>query len=188
MVKLNSERKAQNTDSFSNHREFIRMSCIVAKCWKIAFHLKADWLVDRKRGSLLVYSLLTFSARGDGFDPRSTRRKISVSKLLYLSVIAGTTLDKCAVLRIGTLNGDPLCRESHPLCRLKSPTVVYMITCRLSSCKTDAYNVRLLIILNRGWSSVYRKTERLNKSYAKRAFTSFFKSYPWCSLYFRASI
>ena len=34
------------------------------------------------------------------------------------------TLDKCIVLRIGTLTGCPLCRESHPLCRLKNPTVI----------------------------------------------------------------
>ena len=33
-------------------------------------------------------------------------------------------LDKCIVLRIGTLTGCPLCRESHPLCRLKNPTVI----------------------------------------------------------------
>ena len=34
------------------------------------------------------------------------------------------TLDKCIVLRIGTLTGCPLCKESHPLCRLKNPTVI----------------------------------------------------------------
>ena len=34
------------------------------------------------------------------------------------------TLDKCIVLRIGTLTGCPLCMESHPLCRLKNPTVI----------------------------------------------------------------
>ena len=34
------------------------------------------------------------------------------------------TLDKCIVLRIGTLTGCTLCRESHPLCRLKNPTVI----------------------------------------------------------------
>ena len=38
--------------------------------------------------------------------------------------LAGMTLDKCIVLRIGTLTGCPLCRESHPLCRLKNPTVI----------------------------------------------------------------
>ena len=36
------------------------------------------------------------------------------------------------------------------MCMLKSPTVVNMITCRLSSCKTGVYNLRLLIILERG--------------------------------------
>ena len=41
--------------------------------------------------------------------------------------------------RIGTLAGGPLCRNSHPLCRLKDPAVVYMTSCRLSSCKTGVY-------------------------------------------------
>ena len=39
VVKLNSERK-QSRDSFFNPKEFIRISCIVAKCWKIAFQLQ----------------------------------------------------------------------------------------------------------------------------------------------------
>ena len=34
------------------------------------------------------------------------------------------TLDKCIVLRIRTLTGCPLCRESHTLCRQKNPTVI----------------------------------------------------------------
>ena len=73
---------------------------------------------------------------------------------------AGMTLNKCAVLRIGTLTGGALCREGEsPMCRLKNRTVVYMITCRLSSCKTGVYNVRLLITLERGCSSMYRKKE-----------------------------
>ena len=69
------------------------------------------------------------------------------------------TLNNCAVLWIGTLIGGPLCRESNTLCRLKIPTVVCMITCRLSSCKTGVYNVRLLIILERDCSSMYRKKD-----------------------------
>ena len=70
----------------------------------------------------------------------------------------------------------PLCRESHPLCRLKNPTVVYMITCRLSFCKTGVYNVCLLRILERGCSSMYRKKERLDKSYAKEPLLAFLKA------------
>ena len=46
-----------------------------------------------------------------------------MSNTLSLVSFAGMTLDKCIVLRIGTLTGCPLCRESHPLCRLKNPTV-----------------------------------------------------------------
>ena len=64
----------------------------------------------------------------------------------------------------------PPCRESHPLSRLKNTTVVYMITCRLSFCKTGVYNVCLLIILERECSSMYRKKRILVKSYAKESF------------------
>ena len=85
--------------------------------------------------------------------------------MLSLVSFAGMTLNKCAVLRIGMLTGGPLCRESHPLCRLKKPTVVYMITCRLSSCKTGVYNVHLLIILERGCSIMYRKKEKRKKNF-----------------------
>ena len=83
-----------------------------------------------------------------------------MSEHAFLSVICRDDANKGAVLRIGTLTGGTLCRESHPLCRLKNPTVVYMITCRLSSCKTGMYNVRLLIILERGCSSMYRKEDK----------------------------
>ena len=137
--------------------------------------------------------------------------------MLSLVSFVGMTLDKCAVLRIGMLTGSPLCRESYPMCRLKNPTVafilknrcvqctpahylrkilwtlpggplyrethtlcrlknltvVYMITCRLSFCKTCVYNVRLLIILEGGCSSMYRKKERLDKSYAKKSLLAF---------------
>ena len=46
------------------------------------------------------------------------------SAAALLVSFAGMTLDKYIVLRIGTLTGCPLCRESHPLCRLKNPTVI----------------------------------------------------------------
>ena len=49
------------------------------------------------------------------------------------------------------------------MCRLKNLTVVYMITCRLSSCNTGVYNVRLHIILESVCRSMYRKKERLDK-------------------------
>ena len=44
--------------------------------------------------------------------------------MLSLVSFAGMTLDKCIVLRIGRLSGCPLCRESHPLCKLKNPKVI----------------------------------------------------------------
>ena len=130
----------------------------------------------------------------------SGEKKFWWPTMVSLVSFAGMTLDKCAVLRIGTLTGGPQCRESHPMCRLKNPTVafilqnrcvqctsahylreilrigshtmcrlkkptvVYMITCRLSFCKTGVYNVRLLIIIERGRSSMYRKKERKKDS------------------------
>ena len=113
----------------------------------------------------LVVSALAFCARGQGFDPRGGREKeIRCPNILYLESFARMTLNKCAVLRIGTLPGGPLCRENHPQCRLKNPTVVYMITCRFSFCKTGVYTVRLLIILERGCSSTYRKKEIKKRS------------------------
>ena len=81
--------------------------------------------------------------------------------IISLVSFAGMTLDTCAVLRIRTLNGGPVCRESRPLCGLKNHTVVYMITCNLLSCKTGVYNVRLLIILERGYSSMYRNKDSI---------------------------
>ena len=106
-----------------------------------------------------MVSALACSARGHGFDPRGRR----CPNMLSIVSFAGMTLNKCAVYRIGTLTGGPLCRESHPLGRVKNPTVVDMIICRLSSCKTGVYNVRLLITLERGCSSMYRKRKREKK-------------------------
>ena len=62
--------------------------------------------------------------RGLTFDPCSRRGKFWCPNTLFLVSIAGMMLDKCIVLRIGTFTGQPLCRESHPLCRLKNPTVI----------------------------------------------------------------
>ena len=91
-----------------------------------------------------------------GSIPAGGEEKFRCPNMLSSVSFAGMTLNKCAVLRIGTLTGGPLCR-------LKNPTVVYMITCRLSSCKTGVYNIHLLIILERGCSSMFRKKERLEK-------------------------
>ena len=98
-----------------------------------------------------------------GSIPAAGEETFRFPNMLSLVSFAGMILNKRAVLRIGMLTGGPLCRDSHPLCRLKNPTVVNMSTCRLSSCKTGVYNVHLLIILERGCSNtcMYRKTERL---------------------------
>ena len=58
----------------------------------------------------------------------------------------------------GPLTGGP-CAGSYHLCRLKNPTVVYMITCRLSFCKTGMFNVHLLIIHEKGCSRMDRKKQ-----------------------------
>ena len=80
-------------------------------------------LLLRKRGSSVV-SALASGARGPRFDPRSRRGKFRCPNTLSLVSFAGMTLDKCIVLRIGTLTGCSLCSESHPLFRLKNPTVI----------------------------------------------------------------
>ena len=43
---------------------------------------------------------------------------------LSLVPFAGMTLNKCAVLWFETSTGCPLCKEIHPLCSLKIPTVI----------------------------------------------------------------
>ena len=58
----------------------------------------------------------------------------------------------------GPLTGAP-CAGSHHLCRLKNPIIVYMITCRLSSCKAGMFNVHLLIIHENGCSRMDRKKQ-----------------------------
>ena len=72
-----------------------------------------------------VVSAHASGARGPRFDPRSRRGKYPSPNTLSLVSFAGMTLDKCIVLRIRTLTGCPLNRESHPLCRLKNPTVIF---------------------------------------------------------------
>ena len=67
---------------FLNPKEIIRISCIVEKCWKTAFHL----IVVRKRSSLVV-SVLAFSSRGHGLDPRGRREKFSLTEHAFLSII-----------------------------------------------------------------------------------------------------
>ena len=47
------------------------------------------------------------------FDPGSQREKFLYPNMLTLVSFAGLTLDKWAVLWIGTLTGCTLCRESH---------------------------------------------------------------------------
>ena len=79
-----------------------------------------------KRGSSVV-SVLASGARSPRFDPRSWRGKFRSPNTLSLVSFAGSTLDKCIVLWIGTLTGCPLCKESHPLCRLKNPTVISIL-------------------------------------------------------------
>ena len=59
-----------------------------------------------------------------GSIPARGEKNFGVRTTLSLVSFARMTLDKCIVLRIGTLTGCPLCRESHPLCSLKNPMVI----------------------------------------------------------------
>ena len=52
-------------------------------------------------------------------DHRSRRGKFRCPNMLSLLSFAGITLNKCALLQIGTLTGWHLCRESHPLMQVK---------------------------------------------------------------------
>ena len=80
---------------------------------------------SRKCGSSVV-SALASGARGPRFDPRSWRGKFWCPNTLSLVSFAGMALNKCAILRIGTLPGCPLYKKSHPFCRLKNPTIIYI--------------------------------------------------------------
>ena len=81
----------------------------------------------RKHGSSVV-SALASGARGPSSIPAHSESLNTLSLVSF----AGMELDKSIELRMGTLTGCALCRESNPLCRLKNPIV--MVTCRLSSC------------------------------------------------------
>ena len=76
-----------------------------------------------KRGSPVVRHL-PLVLEVPGSIPARGEEKFRCTNTLSLVSFAGMTLDKCIVLRIGTLTGCPLGRESHPLCRLKNPTVI----------------------------------------------------------------
>ena len=104
---------------------------------------------------------------GSNFETMAGQERFFCPNMLSLVSCAGMTLNKCAVLWIATLTVGPLCRESRPLCRLKNPTVVYMVTCRLSSCKTGDYTVHLLIILERWCSSTCIECKKERKGEEK---------------------
>ena len=82
---------------------------------------------------------------------------VEAGNTLSLVSFAGMTLDKCIVLRIGTLTGCPLCRESHPLCRLKNPTVISIWLLVGFHPATGVYNVHLPIMLESERQAVYRE-------------------------------
>ena len=56
-----------------------------------------------------------------GLLPVAGEEKFWYPNMLSLVSFAGMTLNKTSgnVLRLGTLTGGPLCREGHPVCRLK---------------------------------------------------------------------
>ena len=77
----------------------------------------------------------------------------------FLIVICSDDTKKCVVLRI--VNRMPPVQGDLSPVQVKEPhSSLHDYTCRLSSCKTDVCYVRLLIILERGYSSMYRKKEK----------------------------
>ena len=75
--------------------------------------------------------------------------------MLSLVSFAGMTLDKCIILQIATLTGCPLCRESHPLCRLKNLTVISILWLLVGFHPAiRVHKVHLSIILERGSGSI----------------------------------
>ena len=98
----------------------------------IFFCTKSTMSVFRIRPCGTIFSNVDFSrCRLSASNVKSvcrTKPSIGFYKKSLVS-FAGMTLDKCIVLRIGTLTGCPLCRESHPLCRLKNPTSNYICVC-----------------------------------------------------------
>ena len=72
---------------------------------------------------LCVWSLFCYALSVHSSFAIILTRKREHDALLYPSFYY-MTLDKCIVLRIGTLTGCPLCRESHPLCKLNNPRVI----------------------------------------------------------------
>ena len=73
------------------------------------------------------------------------------------------TLDKCIFLPIGTLTGCPLCREGHPLCRLKNPTVIsiwllvgfHPATRSVQSTPADNTRKRVWQFIEKGKDTIY---------------------------------
>ena len=101
--------------------------CYATLCYNMALRTTTKLFLSSFPESAEVQWLthLPLEVPGPRFDPRSRQGKFYSPNTLSLVSFAGMTQDdKCIVLRIGTLTGCPLCRESHPLCRLKNPTVI----------------------------------------------------------------
>ena len=60
------------------------------------------------------------------------------------------------ILRIGALTGCHLCRESHPLCRLKNPSLD-MVTHRLSTCSPEWQSTPADNTLKRVWQYIEKE-------------------------------
>ena len=67
----------------------------------------------------IVYGLQSGS-RGPGFNPCGRREKISVSGHAFLNVFAGMTVNKRAVLQIGTLT-EASVQDESPSVQMKEP-------------------------------------------------------------------
>ena len=81
--------------------------------------------------------ILASGARLSGLIPAAGEETFWCPNMLSLVSFAGMTLNKCAVLWMGTLTGGPVQGESPPVpVKEQNPTVVL----HDSSCKTGVYN------------------------------------------------
>ena len=103
-----------------------------------------------------MFSALASGARGPGFNPRDRWGKISVSEHTFLSVIFRDNTKQVHRPSDRDINWRPPVQGESPPLQVKEP----YNSLHDYSCKTGVYNVQLLIILERGCSSMDRKKEK----------------------------
>ena len=126
--------------------------------FSLTFSVILDPEMHRKHGSSVV--------RGPSLVLEVPSLIPACSKIpntLSLVSFAGMTLDLSIDLRMGTLTGCPLCRESHPLCRLKNPVGFIL--------QPTVYNVHLPIMLESKSQAIYIERKHTLCSWTHRGST-----------------